>query len=142
MLTGSRAWAGLSAPSVVVQVAVLKRTLAIPQALPPVLKTLLTAALNPDPAQRPSFRVIVDQLTAFVQSSRAVDWEGWQAAVDAAHAAQVAAITAAEAAATAAAAADAAAGADAAPAAAAVSTGTACASCPLVSGSAAAGVPA
>jgi hypothetical protein len=137
----------------VVQVAVLKRGLAIPQALPPVLKTLLTAALNPDPSQRPSFRVIVEELTAFVQASRAVDWEGWQAAVDAAHAAQVAAITAADAAAAAAASADGAeaeAGAEAGgggvvgagAAATAGRTGTACASCPLVSGAAVGGVPA
>ena len=96
MLTGSRAWSGLSAPSVVVQVAVLKRSLAIPAALPPTLKTLLTGALNPDPLLRPTFSSIVEQLTLFVQQSRAVDWEGWQAAADAAHAAEVAAIKAAE----------------------------------------------
>lgn len=127
MLTGSRAWANMSAPSVVVQVAVLKRSLAIPPALPPVLKTLLTAALNPDPLQRPTFDVIVEQLTAFVQQSRSVDWDQWQSAVDAAHAAEVAAIKAAEDAA-AAAAADAPAGeGDAEP----VSTGVACSSCPM-----------
>lgn len=74
----------------------LKRSLAIPSALPPVLKTLLEGALNPDPLQRPSFSSIVQQLSRFVQESRAVDWEQWQAAADAAHAAEVAAIKAAE----------------------------------------------
>jgi len=128
MLTGSRAWAGLSAPSVVVQVAVLKRSLAIPSGLPPALKTLLEGALNPEPLQRPSFNVIVDQLTLFVQQSRAVDWEEWQAAVDAVHAAEVAAIKAADAAAAAAPAA-----ADGEEAGAAAAGGGS--SCPLVSGS-------
>jgi hypothetical protein len=135
MLTGSRAWANMSAPSVVVQVAVLKRSLATPSALPPVLNTLLTGAFNPDPLQRPTFDVIVQQLTSFVQQSRSVDWDQWQAAVDAAHATEVAAIKAAEDAA--AAAAEAPAGqADAEP----VSTGVACSSCPMA-GDGSKGVP-
>lgn len=135
MLTGSRAWAGLSAPSVVVQVAVLKRSLAIPPSLPPALKTLLEGALNPDPLQRPSFNVIVDQLTLFVQQSRAVDWEEWQAAVDAVHAAEVAAIKAADAAAAADDDGEGEGGAAAGDAAAAAGAGGGGSSCPMVSGS-------
>jgi hypothetical protein len=123
MLTGSRAWANMSAPSVVVQVAVLKRSLAIPSALPPVFETLLTGTLNSDPLQRPTFGAIVEQLTSFVQQSRSVDWDLWQAAIDAAHAAEVAVIKAAEDAAAEAPAGEA----DAEP----VSTGVACSSCPM-----------
>lgn len=141
MLTGSRAWAGMSAPSVVVQVAVLKRSLAVPQALPPALKTLLTSALNPDPLQRPTFDVIVEQLTSFVQQSRAVDWEQWQGAVDAAHAEEAAAIKAADAAAPDAAAAEVPAGDAEEREQVETSTGVACSSCPIVAGLAQ-GVPA
>eukprot|EP00775_Hariotina_reticulata_P014620 gene14620-14756_t len=58
MLTGSRAWAGLAAPAVVCQVAVLGRGLAIPPKLPPLLQALLQRALSPDPQQRPNFAEI------------------------------------------------------------------------------------
>jgi hypothetical protein len=109
MLTGSRAWAGLTAPAVVCQVAVLQRRLAVPDGLPLVLAQLLRGALDPRPAARPAFSAVVEQLTRFVQESRAVDWEAWQAAANAAHAAGMAAVQAADAAAGAAAAADAAA---------------------------------
>lgn len=113
----------------------LKRSLAVPPALPPVLRELLTAALSPDPSARPSFAAIVERLTPFVQQSRATDWEAWQAAVDAAHACEVAAIKAAdEAAAAAPAGSDAAGEVEA-------STGVACATCPLA-GRASAGVTA
>lgn len=137
----------------VVQVAVLKRSLAIPTALPQVLKTLLAGALNPDPLQRPTFGAIVEQLTAFVQQSRAVDWEAWQGEVDAAHAAEIAAIKAAEEAASAAQSGDSVAAAaapagegeegsvGAAAAGAGVRTGMACGGCPLA-GRARDGVPA
>eukprot|EP00879_Flechtneria_rotunda_P004002 GHRR01004243.1.p1 GENE.GHRR01004243.1~~GHRR01004243.1.p1 ORF type:complete len:773 (+),score=221.32 GHRR01004243.1:1592-3910(+) len=86
MLTGTRAWAGMTGPAVVCQIAVLKRSLAIPKNLPPVLEELLCLALSPNPQIRPSFAMIVRKLTGFVQQSRAVDWEEWQAAVNAAHA--------------------------------------------------------
>ncbi|KAF6263742.1 kinase-like domain-containing protein [Scenedesmus sp. NREL 46B-D3] len=86
MLTGSRAYAGMAAPAVVCQVAVLKRGLAIPKNLPAAVEDLLRRALSPEPEVRPSFAEIVTALTQFVQQSRAVDWEQWQAAVEAAHA--------------------------------------------------------
>eukprot|EP00878_Enallax_costatus_P032423 GHUV01035632.1.p1 GENE.GHUV01035632.1~~GHUV01035632.1.p1 ORF type:complete len:110 (+),score=30.70 GHUV01035632.1:293-622(+) len=92
MLTGTRAWAGMAAPAVVCQVAVLKRSLANPKNLPTVLSDLLSRALNPEPSDRPSFSEIVEVLTGFVQESRAVDWEQWQGAVDSAQVEQAAAI--------------------------------------------------
>jgi hypothetical protein len=85
MLTGSRAYAGMAAPAVVCQVAVLKRGLAIPKNLPAALDDLLRRALSSEPEVRPSFAEVVTVLTRFVQHSRAVDWEEWQAAVEAAH---------------------------------------------------------
>lgn len=88
MLTGSRAWAGMAAPAVVCQVAVLKRSLAIPKHLPKVLEDLLSRALSPKPRERPEFADIVEVLTEFVQESRVVDWAEWQEAVDAAHRAE------------------------------------------------------
>lgn len=98
MITGSRAWAGLAAPAVVMQVAVLKRGLSMPKNLPGVLDDFLQRALSPEPEARPSFNEIVEGLTEFVQQSRAVDWEKWQADVESAHAAQRAAAEAAAAA--------------------------------------------
>lgn len=98
MLTGSRAYAGMAAPAVVCQVAVLKRGLAIPKKLPAALDDLLRRALSPEPQDRPSFAEVVTVLTQFVQQSRAVDWEQWQVAVEAAHAEERAAAAAAAAA--------------------------------------------
>jgi hypothetical protein len=98
MLTGSRAYAGMAAPAVVCQVTVLKRGLAIPNNLPAAMDDLLRRALSPEPELRPSFAEIVKVLTQFVQQSRAVDWEQWQAAVEAAHAEERAAAAAAAAA--------------------------------------------
>jgi hypothetical protein len=98
MLTGSRAYAGMAAPAVVCQVAVLKRGLAIPKKLPAALDDLLRRALSPEPEVRPSFAEIVTVLTQFVQQSRTVDWEEWQAAVETAHAEDRAAAAAAAAA--------------------------------------------
>jgi serine/threonine protein kinase len=98
MLTGSRAYAGMAAPAVVCQVAVQKRGLAIPKNLPSALDDLLRRALSPEPEVRPSFADIVSVLTQFVQQGRSVDWEEWQAAVEAAHAEERAAAAAAAAA--------------------------------------------
>ncbi|WIA42087.1 hypothetical protein OEZ86_009363 [Tetradesmus obliquus] len=98
MLTGSRAYAGMAAPAVVCQVAVLKRGLAIPKNLPAALDDLLRRALSPEPQDRPSFAEVVTVLTQFVQQSRAVDWEQRQVAVEAAHAEERAAAAAAAAA--------------------------------------------
>ncbi len=76
MLTGSRAWAGLSHSAIILQVSLLNRSLAVPDGLPAPLEQLLRSCLSRDPAGRPSFRAAAEALAAWLQESRGVDLSG------------------------------------------------------------------
>ncbi len=70
---GSWAWAGLRHTQVVCQVALLKRSLAIPPGLPHALEQLLSSCLAPSPASRPMFDEIVDVLNEWLQTTWRAD---------------------------------------------------------------------
>ncbi|KAI8471183.1 MAG: kinase-like domain-containing protein, partial [Monoraphidium minutum] len=76
MLTGSRAWAGLSHSAVVLQVSVLGRDLAIPEGLPPPLDALMRNCLSRDAAARPSFAEAAAALAGWLQETRGDDLSG------------------------------------------------------------------
>jgi hypothetical protein len=76
MLTGTRAWAGLSHAAVVLQVSVLGRELEVPAGLPPALDALLRSALSRDPSARPTFAAAADALAAWLQDVKGQDLSG------------------------------------------------------------------
>ncbi|WIA38325.1 hypothetical protein OEZ86_001662 [Tetradesmus obliquus] len=69
MITGSRAWAGLSHEAVLAQVGG-EGSLELPMGLPPVLEELLAACLAKDPAARPTFKQMLPRLEAYLQFTR------------------------------------------------------------------------
>lgn len=76
MLTGARAWAGLSHAAIVLQVSAFGRQLAVPDGLPPALEQLLSSCLSRDPAARPGFAAAADALARWLQETREEDLSG------------------------------------------------------------------
>jgi hypothetical protein len=76
MLTGTRAWAGLSHTAVVLQVSALGRSLEVPAGLPPALDDLARGCLARDPAARPTFAEAAGKLAGWLQATRADDLSG------------------------------------------------------------------
>lgn len=76
MLTGSRAWAGLSHTAVVLQLTALGRGLEAPAGLPAALDSLLRRCLARDPASRPAFSEAAAELAEWLQATRGQDLTG------------------------------------------------------------------
>lgn len=70
MLTGMRAWAGLQHAQILCHVAVMKRSLGVPEGTPAALADLLTRSLAAEPQGRPTFGEIVDSMQLYLQKAR------------------------------------------------------------------------
>ena len=67
MLSGTRAWAGLQHAQILCHVAVLKRSLSIPEGTPAVLADLMKRCLAPEPENRPTFSQVAEELQVYLQ---------------------------------------------------------------------------
>jgi len=76
MLTGTRAWAGLSHTAVIIQTSVLGRSLEVPDGLPATVKFVLEKCLAREPGERPSFAEVAGMLAGWLQETKGDDLSG------------------------------------------------------------------
>lgn len=76
MLTGTRAWAGLSHTAVIIQTSVLGRSLEVPAGLPATVKFVLEKCLAREPGERPSFAEVAGMLAGWLQETKGDDLSG------------------------------------------------------------------
>eukprot|EP00775_Hariotina_reticulata_P004061 gene4061-4308_t len=69
MLTGSRAWAGLTHEAIMLAVGG-QQQLEVPAGLPPVLHQLVTSSLSKQPEDRPTFKAMLPLLEQYLQNTR------------------------------------------------------------------------